>query len=126
MAKLSQRVIYYIYNFQVAMIPNSVKDQLLALSTAEKSQVINFLSESITHTWHGIEKTPGICGGDACIENTRIPIWVIVQSRNLGSSEGDILRDYPTLSANDLVNAWAYADSHVEEIAQAIRENDEA
>jgi hypothetical protein len=37
------------------MIPNSVKDQLLALSTAEKSQVINFLSESITHTWHGIE-----------------------------------------------------------------------
>lgn len=98
----------------------------MALSAAEKTQIIELLSESITNTWNGIEKAPGICGGDACIENTRIPVWVIVQSRNLGSSEVDILRDYPTLSANDLVNAWAYADTHLEEIEQAIRANNEA
>ena len=108
------------------MISNSVKSQLLALSTTEKTQVIKLLSESLENTWNGIEKTPGICGGDACIENTRIPIWVLIQSRNLGSSEADILRDYPTLSASDLANAWAYGDNHSEEIAQAIRANNEA
>jgi uncharacterized protein (DUF433 family) len=24
----------------------------------------------------GIERTPGVCGGDACIAGTRIPVWV--------------------------------------------------
>ncbi|MBE9060607.1 DUF433 domain-containing protein [cf. Phormidesmis sp. LEGE 11477] len=108
------------------MIPNSVKSQLLALSAAEKALIIELLSESITNTWNGIEKTPGVCGGDACIKSTRIPVWILVQSRGLGSSEVDILRDYPTLSANDLVNAWAYADNHLEEIEQAICDNNEA
>ncbi|WP_445242043.1 DUF433 domain-containing protein [Microcoleus sp. LEGE 07076] len=23
-------------------------------------------------------KTPGLCGGDACIGNTRIPVWSLV------------------------------------------------
>ena len=45
---------------------------------------------------------------------------------NLGSREVDILRDYPTLSANDLVNAWAYANTHLEGIEQAIRANNGA
>lgn len=37
----------------------------MALSAAEKAQIIGLLSESIANTWNGIEKTPGICGGDA-------------------------------------------------------------
>lgn len=51
---------------------------------------------------------------------------VIVQARNLGGSEIYLLQDYPGLSASNLVNAWAYAASHRNEIQQAIRENDEA
>jgi uncharacterized protein (DUF433 family) len=28
------------------------------------------------HSW--IQKTPDICGGDACILTTRIPVWSVV------------------------------------------------
>ncbi len=60
------------------------------------------------------------------IANTRIPVWVIVQARDLDSSEIDLLRDYPPLSASDLANAWAYAASHTTKLEQAIKENNEA
>jgi uncharacterized protein (DUF433 family) len=46
--------------------------------------------------------------------------------RRLGWSEAAILENYPSLRAADLVNAWAYADAHRDEISQAIRENEEA
>jgi uncharacterized protein (DUF433 family) len=103
-----------------------LETQLLALSLAEKAEAIQLLLKSIRHTWAGIEKTPGVCGGDACIANTRIPVWVLVQARNLGSSEAELLENYPSLTATDLTNAWAYATAYPEEIAQAIHENDAA
>lgn len=74
----------------------------------------------------GIEKTPDVCGGDARIIRTRIPVWVLEQFRRLGMSESEILRNYPTLRAEDLVHAWAYVELHGEEIDRAIRENEEA
>lgn len=108
------------------MVHSRIEAQLLALSTSEKAQLVQLLLQSMSDQWPGIEKTPSVCGGDACIANTRVPVWVIVQARELGSSEIDLLRDYPTLSAKDLANAWAYAESHTAEINQAIRENEEA
>lgn len=108
------------------MTLREIEPQLLALSVAEKAQAIQILLKSISNIETGIEKTPGVCGGDARIANTRIPVWVIVQARNLGSSEGDLLQDYPTLTANDLVNAWAYAVAHSDEIEWAIQENEKA
>ncbi|NEP91259.1 MAG: DUF433 domain-containing protein [Okeania sp. SIO2C2] len=29
----------------------------------------------------GINKTPNVCGGDACVGNTRIPVWSLVSDR---------------------------------------------
>lgn len=57
---------------------------------------------------------------------TRIPVWVLAGYRRLGWSEARILENYPTLSAADLVNAWAYADAHPDEIEAEIRANEEA
>jgi uncharacterized protein (DUF433 family) len=51
---------------------------------------------------------------------------VLVQARRLGASEADLLRSYPTLSAEDLANAWTYARDHREEIARQIVGNEEA
>jgi uncharacterized protein (DUF433 family) len=73
----------------------------------------------------GIKQTPKVCGGEACIANTRIPIWVLEQSRRLGMSDADLLGNYPNLRAEDLVNAWDYARTHRAEIDEAIRENEE-
>jgi uncharacterized protein (DUF433 family) len=75
-------------------------------------------------TVSGITKTPGVCGGDACIEGHRIPVWVLVNFRRL-SEDADILRAYPTLTPGDLEAAWAYAALHKDEIDSAIRENEE-
>lgn len=108
------------------MVSKHITSELLSLDAAEKAQIIQLLLQSISDSWAGIEKTPDICGGDACIAGTRIAVWVVVQARDLGTSEVDILRDYPSLSAQDLVNAWTYAASHTDEIAQAIKENNEA
>ncbi|MDE5086561.1 MAG: DUF433 domain-containing protein [Trichodesmium sp. St16_bin2-tuft] len=72
----------------------------------------------------GINKTPNVCSGDACVGKTRIPVWSLVSDRRLGMSDPEILAAFPTLSAVDLVNAWVYAERHLEEIESAIRENE--
>ena len=102
-----------------------LEPELLALTPNEKAQAIQILAQSLGNPWRGIEKTPGVCGGDACIVGTRIPIWVLVNARKLGISEAQLLKDYPTLSATDLTNAWVYATVYPEEIATAIKENEE-
>jgi uncharacterized protein (DUF433 family) len=50
----------------------------------------------------------------------------LVQAKRLGTSEADLLRSYPTLRAEDLANAWAYARAHREEIEQQISANETA
>jgi uncharacterized protein (DUF433 family) len=74
----------------------------------------------------GVESSPGVCGGDPCIAGSRIPVWLLESYRRLGMTEAEILANYPTLRAVDLVNAWAYVDGHAEAIERQIRENEEA
>lgn len=74
----------------------------------------------------GIERTPDVVGGDACVVRTRIPIWGLEGYRRLGWSDEKILENFPSLSQQDLENAWAYVLSHKGEIDQAIRDNGEA
>lgn len=92
--------------------PEQVSNETLELQT---------LAHDPDDTFPGIESTPGVCGGAACIVRTRIPVWGLVQARRLGTSEADLLRWYPTLRAEDLANAWAYFRAHREEIEQQIR-----
>jgi uncharacterized protein (DUF433 family) len=72
-----------------------------------------------------ITKIPNVCGGDACIRGTRITIWGLVNQRRLGAGDADILHAVPGLTPADLQAAWDYADAHKEEIALAIKENEE-
>ncbi len=107
------------------MTLKELEQQLLALSPGEKLQAIQLLAQSLGNYWQGIEKTPGVCGGDARIAETRIPIWSLVNYRHLGANDVRILQDFPHLSAADLANAWAYADANSEEIEAAIARNEE-
>lgn len=111
---------------QRTMTVTELKNQLLALSPSQKASAIETLTQTLTNGSLGIKKTPGVCGGDACIGNTRIPVWSLAIDRTLGMSDADILAAFPDLTAADLVNAWAYAEAHPEEIDRAIRENEEA
>ncbi len=53
-----------------------------------------------------IQKTPGVCGGDACIRNTRIMVWLLVSLKRQGASD-DHCRQNP------------------EEVDRAIKENED-
>jgi uncharacterized protein (DUF433 family) len=108
------------------MTLKEIETQPSSLTPAEKAEVLKRLALDLMHTWPGIEKTPDVAGGAACIAHTRIPVWVLEGYRRLGWSEAKLLENYPTLRAADLVNAWAYADAHPEEIEQTIRANEEA
>ena len=108
------------------MIVKDLEQQLLALRPSEKVQVIQLLAQSLGSNWQGIEKTSGFCGGQACIVNTRIPVWVLVEARHLGYSDVDLLKSYPTITATDLTNAWGYASAHTDEIDFVIEQNEAA
>jgi uncharacterized protein (DUF433 family) len=73
-----------------------------------------------------IEKSSGVCGGDARIRRTRYTVWGLVEWRNLGLSDAQILERHPDLSPEDLQAAWSYYRDHREEIDRTIRENQEA
>lgn len=115
-------------NFQLSlysMTRQELEHQLLRLSPADKADIIQSLTKTLRTGGKGISKTPGICGGEACIAGTRIAVWLLVEAQQLGISEAQLLQDYPHISAADLVNAWAYADAHPEEMAAVIRANNE-
>ncbi len=106
---------------------NTLKETELAiagLSKAEKAQLLKWLARDAGDAFPGVEKNPQVMGGAACIRQTRIPVWLLEQARRQGVSEVDLLRNYPGLTAQDLVNAWDYADAQREEIENQIRENE--
>ena len=96
------------------------------LTRAEKAQLLQWVARDLGNAFAGIESNPDVCGGEPCIQRTRIQVWVLEQSRRLGMSEAEILSNYPTLRAEDLVNAWAYVQGNRQEIDAQIRDNEAA
>ena len=102
-------------------------EQLLSqMSRAEKAQILQWVVRDLGDAFPGIESISGVSGGEPCVVRTRIPVWVLVQARNLGTSEADLLNAYPTLRAEDLANSWAYYRAYRKEIDQQIQENEAA
>ena len=73
-----------------------------------------------------IQKTPGVCGGDACIRNTPITVWGLLEWRRQGLSDADVLQRLPGLTPADLDVATDYYQNNREEIERAIRGNQDA
>jgi uncharacterized protein (DUF433 family) len=100
-------------------------EQLVAaMSRPEKAQLPQWIVRDLGDAFPGIEGIPGVMGGAPCIARTRIPVWLLEQARRLGSRESDLLLNYPTLTAQDLANAWSYVRSHPTEIDRQIAENE--
>jgi uncharacterized protein (DUF433 family) len=105
---------------------NQLESFIAQLSSTKKAQLLNTLSKDLGETYPGIEKTPNVCGGSACIIRTRIPVWTLVSFKKMGSDDATLLAAYPTLRPQDLNNAWAYYEVNKKEIDNDIKENDEA
>ena len=100
------------------------KELLHTLTRAEKAQLLQWVANELSDIFPGIEKSPGICGGSARVAGTRIPVWSLVQAREMGYSDERLLYEYPTLRASDLQNVWVYFEAHTMEITSQIQENE--
>jgi type III restriction enzyme len=72
-----------------------------------------------------INKTPHICGGNARIRNTRIPVWSLVSFHQQGAPAEYLLSNYPGLTQEDLTAAWSYYNQHREEIDRLIADEED-
>lgn len=110
------------------LVVDIAKETATATGAFDSSQVdkMQSICGRLTAAVPGIEHDSRVCGGEARIAHTRIPVWMLEQARRLGSTEQELLDAYPTLNPQDLTNAWAYAGSHREEIERDILENEEA
>jgi len=99
---------------------------LSQMTRGEKAQVHQWVVRDLGEAFPGIESLPNVSGGEPCIVRTRIPVWVLMRAKQLGTTEAELLRSYPTLRADDLANAWAYYRGHRDEIDRQILDNEEA
>jgi uncharacterized protein (DUF433 family) len=65
-----------------------------------------------------------VCSGMPIVSGTRIPVWVLVRSRQLGIPDSELLLDYPQLNQQQLDAVWEYAERHQSEIDRQIHENE--
>jgi uncharacterized protein (DUF433 family) len=72
-----------------------------------------------------IKKTPNVQGGDACIGNRRIQVWLLVAYRQLGRNDERIMNMFdPPITRGDLDAAFEYYEQNRDEIDEAIRDNE--
>jgi uncharacterized protein (DUF433 family) len=74
-------------------------DLIGRLTRGEKARLVRDIVSQLDDSFPGIDSRPDVCGGEPCIVRTRIPVWLLVQSRRLGASEAELLHAYPTLRA---------------------------
>jgi uncharacterized protein (DUF433 family) len=104
----------------------TVEDLLPSLTRSEKAQLLQQIAREIGDAFPGIESLAEVNGGDPSVVRTRIPVWLLVQMRQAGATDAELLHNYPSLRAEDLTNAWAFYRSHKAEIDAQIHENEEA
>ena len=63
-----------------------------------------------------ITHDPKVMGGKPCIRGLRVTVGTIVGLVAAGHSHADILRLYPYLTEDDILEAFAYAAWRVEEV----------
>ena len=74
-----------------------------------------------------ITKTPGVCGGRACIAGHRIRVMDIVVWHELrGYTPDEIVAMFPGITLADVYAAMAYYFDHRDEIDQEFRSDEEA
>ena len=96
------------------------------LPRQERARLFVWMAADLADQLPGIEFDPRICGGSARIAGTRIPVWSLESWRRQGAGDAELLRNFPSLQAADLVNAWRYVERHPQEIEREIADNEAA
>jgi len=81
--------------------------------------MISVITEHIT-------KTPGVCGGKACVAGTRVRVMdIVIWHERMGWSADEIVSQIPTVTLSDVYAALAYYFDHCQEVEEDIRLNEE-
>ena len=56
-----------------------------------------------------VTSAPDVCHGKPCIKGTRIPVYLIVSLIAEGENYDSIIKDYPSLTIEDIKAAIRYA-----------------
>lgn len=97
----------------------SLADAIATLSTEDYALFQNKLMDKM------VKKTPGVCGGHACIRNTRIAVWTLISLENQGADDEELLLDFQGLTPFDLLAARIYYQSNQEEIETLIASHEQ-
>lgn len=62
-----------------------------------------------------ITADPAVCGGEACVKGTRVPVYVVLDFLGAGDSIEDILKEYPQLEREDVLACIRYASQLAKE-----------
>ena len=75
-----------------------------------------------TGTKDRITKTPGVCGGKACIAGHRVRVLDIVEwHEHQGMSPDEIVSEIKSITLADVHAALAYYFDHIDEIREEMR-----
>jgi len=104
-------------------VRNVTNQTAVAINNPERRQAVS-TDKPVMKSW--IQTSPGVCGGEPCVRNTRHTVAGLVEWKKQGITDARILEHHPDLTQADLEAAWAYYASHREEMEQAIKEAEEA
>jgi uncharacterized protein (DUF433 family) len=84
------------------------------------------MADTIVLSIDHIVKTPGVCGGEARVDGTRLPVWTLVAQLQSGATIDELLEGYAhiPLSRAQVHAVLAYYYDHQPEIDAAIQVND--
>lgn len=102
----------------------SKRTQLAEAIAALPEELVDQALTYVLRLQNPVQITPGVCGGQARIRNTRIPVWTLVAYRKLGAPDEELLTNYPGLTAASLSAAWNYYEQNREQIDQVIAQDE--
>ncbi len=85
---------------------------MISSGTADCYEAANF---GVNAMHERITIDPNICNGQACIKGTRIPVHQIIGMLANGDTIEDLLKEYPSLTHDDVLACLDYAASLAEE-----------
>ena len=102
---------------------DDIREAVLHLPKGDQMRLLSLVALEVADAHPGIDFQEDICGGKAHVIRTRIPVWLLEALRRGGRTDAGLLADYPSLTAEDLANAWNYARSHRMEMDEEIAAN---
>lgn len=124
--KMCLNLIHVCYPARMITSFEDIREAVLHLSKGDQARLLTLVALEVADAHPGIDFQENLCGGSARIIRTRISVWILESLRRQGITDAGLLAAYPSINAEDLANAWAYARAHRDEMDREIAANGDA